>query len=145
MFRHCKDGTISTLRNSQTLSKDDLCMAFLSGRHEYWFSELNAFYSESKEPKQRLIAALDFIIHMNEKEDFRGCSFPNTLSEKSKDQTSILSLIREHKKDLRFFFRNEHIADSTSDHISCFVYKSLKGSCLSQISQFINQKKLQIV
>ena len=87
-------------------SKDDLCMAFLSARHEYWFSELNTFCSKSTGTKQRLSAAFDFIIYMNEKENFRGCSFLNILSEISQDQDSILSLIQAHKNDLRKFFKN---------------------------------------
>ncbi|MNE62351.1 hypothetical protein D3C81_2156730 [compost metagenome] len=41
---------------------------------------------------------------MNQKEDFRGCSFLNILSELSKKQDAILSVIQSHKNDLRKFF-----------------------------------------
>jgi hypothetical protein len=41
---------------------------------------------------------------MNEKENFRGCSFLNIMSEISKEQENILRVIQSHKNDLRVFF-----------------------------------------
>lgn len=117
-------------------SKDELCIAFLTARHEYWFSELNTFCSKSKGTKQRLLAAFDFIIYMNEREDFRGCSFLNILSEISRDQASILSIIQAHKNDLRKFFENEDLGDSISDHI----YLLFEGSIIE--SQLFNSNEL---
>ncbi|ULT25291.1 TetR/AcrR family transcriptional regulator [Sphingobacterium sp. E70] len=85
-------------------SKDDLCIAFLTSRHAFWFSELRAYTQDSVSHKQSILAAFDFIIHMNNKENFRGCSFLNILSELSKNQSAILSVIQSHKNDLRRFF-----------------------------------------
>ncbi|RKE55768.1 TetR/AcrR family transcriptional regulator [Sphingobacterium detergens] len=92
-------------------SKDDLCIAFLTSRHTFWFSELRAYTQDSVtytqdsvSHKQSILAAFDFIIHMNNKENFRGCSFLNILSELSKNQSAILSVIQSHKNDLRKFF-----------------------------------------
>lgn len=122
-------------------SKDDLCIAFLSARHEYWFSELNAFCSKSTGTKQRLLAAFDFIIYMNEKEDFRGCSFLNILSEISKDQASILSLIQSHKNDLRIFFRNGEVSELTSDHIYLLFESSIIESQLFKSNELVYKSR----
>ena len=40
---------------------------------------------------------------MNEKENFRGCSFLNLLSEIPTDKTAILQIIQKHKQNLRDF------------------------------------------
>ena len=40
---------------------------------------------------------------MNEKENFRGCSFLNLLSEIPTDKAAILQIIQNHKQDLRDF------------------------------------------
>jgi len=122
-------------------SKDDLCMAFLSARHEYWFSELNTFCSKSTGTKQRLLAAFDFIIYMNEKENFRGCSFLNILSEISQDQASILSLIQAHKNDLRKFFKNEDVSESVSDHIYLLFESSIIESQLFKSNELVYKSK----
>ncbi|WP_342088104.1 TetR/AcrR family transcriptional regulator [Dyadobacter sp. OTU695] len=122
-------------------SKDDLCLAFLNARHEYWFSELNTFCSKSTGTKQRLLAAFNFIIYMNEKEDFRGCSFLNILSEISKDQASILSLIQSHKNDLRKFFKNEDVSESISDHIYLLFESSIIESQLFRSNELVHKSR----
>lgn len=122
-------------------SKDDLCIAFLTARHEYWFSELNTFCSKSTETKQRLLGAFNFIIYMNEKENFRGCSFLNILSEISQDQASILSLIQTHKNDLRKFFRNEDVSESISDHIYLLFESSIIESQLFKSNELVCKSK----
>ncbi len=122
-------------------SKDELCIAFLSARHDYWFSELNTFCSKAIGTKQRLLAAFDFIIYMNEKEDFRGCSFLNILSEISKDQAAILSVIQAHKNDLRKFFKNEDVSEPVSDHIYLLFESSIIESQLFRSNELVNRSK----
>lgn len=122
-------------------SKDELCIAFLSARHDYWFSELNTFCSKAIGTKQRLSTAFDFIIYMNEKEDFRGCSFLNILSEISKDQAAIFSVIQAHKNDLRKFFKNEDVSESVSDHIYLLFESSIIESQLFRSNELVNRSK----
>lgn len=122
-------------------SKDDLCLAFLQARHDYWFSQLLAYCSKAKGPKERVLTAFDFIIYMNGKEDFRGCSFLNILSELSKDQGAILSLIQSHKNDLRNFFRKELEEASLSDHMYLLFESSLVESQLFRSNDLVNRSK----
>ncbi len=122
-------------------SKDDLCIAFLNARHEYWFSELVNYCSKSNVTKERLLTAFDFIVYMNEKENFRGCSFLNILSEISKEQGSILTLIQAHKNDLRNFFIKELGEGLLADHIYLLFESSLIESQLFKSNELVYRSK----
>lgn len=122
-------------------SKDDLCIAFLNTRHEYWFSELTTYVSKSKTPKKRIFSAFDFIMYMNEKEDFRGCSFLNILSEISQEQGAILSVIQAHKNDLRRFFEQELGKKLLAAHIYLLFESSIIESQLFKSNELVEQSK----
>ncbi len=122
-------------------SKDDLCVAFLNTRHDYWFAELMAYISKSKSTKKRVLNAFDFIMYMNEKEDFRGCSFLNILSEISKEQDSILAVIQAHKSDLRKFFDDELGDELLSAHIYMLFESSIIESQLFKSNELVNKSK----
>jgi AcrR family transcriptional regulator len=85
-------------------SKEELCIEYLNQRHDYWFGKLNDFTSAARTARTKIMAAFDFLYQMNIKEDFRGCSFLNILSEIRSDDKSILAVIQKHKQDLRDFF-----------------------------------------
>jgi AcrR family transcriptional regulator len=121
-------------------SKDDLCVEFLNTRHKYWFSELTNYISKSKS-KKKILSAFDFVIYMNEKENFRGCSFLNILSEISDDQKDILSVIQDHKTDLRNFF-NGHIDDKLfATHIYLLFESSIIESQLFKSNELVEKSK----
>lgn len=122
-------------------SKDDLCVAFLTARHTYWFSALLTYVSKSKSPRKRILNAFDFIIHMNDKEDFRGCSFLNILSEISKEQNAILSVIQSHKTDLRKFFEAELGNKLLAAHIYLLFESSIIESQLFRSNELVEQSK----
>lgn len=118
-------------------SKDDLCAAFLNSRHDYWFGELQKFVSKSSEPKQKILSTFDFLIVMNEKENFRGCSFLNLLSEIPTDKTVILQIIQKHKQDLRDFFRAQLEDKIKADHIYLLFESSIIESQLFRSNELI--------
>ncbi|MGX1640814.1 TetR/AcrR family transcriptional regulator [Sphingobacterium sp. SGL-16] len=122
-------------------SKDDLCVAFLNARHGYWFSELITYVSKSKSTKKRILNAFDFIVYMNEKEGFRGCSFLNILSEISKEQGTILSVIQAHKNDLRKFFEKELGEELLSAHIYLLFESSIIESQLFKSNELVKKSK----
>ncbi|WP_276483534.1 TetR/AcrR family transcriptional regulator [Paraflavitalea pollutisoli] len=122
-------------------SKDELCIAFLNARHEYWFAELTTYCAKSKSTKKRILNAFDFIIYMNEKEDFRGCSFLNMLSEISKEQDSILAVIQAHKSDLRKFFEKEVGAEILAAHIYLLFESSIIESQLFKSNELVERSK----
>ncbi len=122
-------------------SKDDLCVAYLNARHEYWFSELMAYVSTSKSRKKRILSAFDFIIYMNVKEHFRGCSFLNILSEISKEQEAILSVIQAHKTDLRKLFEKELDDKLQAAHIYLLFESSIIESQLFKSNELVEKAK----
>lgn len=122
-------------------SKEDLCVEFLKVRHEYWFSELNAFLAEENDPKFKIIKAFDFLICMNGKEHFRGCSFLNILSEIPMDNTKILKIIQTHKADLRNYFSSLLKDQALSDHIYLLFESSIIESQLFKSNELIEKSK----
>lgn len=122
-------------------SKDDLCIAFLNARHDYWFAELTAYCATSKSTKKRVLNAFDFIRYMNEKEGFRGCSFLNILSEISKEQGAILAIIQAHKNDLRQFFEKELGEKMLAAHVYLLFESSIIESQLFQSNELVDKAK----
>lgn len=122
-------------------SKDDLCVEFLNRRHVYWFDELLNYTSRSKKLKTKVIAAFDFIIHMNEKEDFRGCSFLNILSEISKEQDNILTVIQAHKNDLKSFFKQLIGDELLATHLYLLFESAIIESQLFRSNEIVNKSK----
>lgn len=122
-------------------SKDELCIAFLNARHVYWFSGLKDYTSKSKNARQNVLAAFDFLIFMNEKEDFRGCSFLNILSEISKEQSAILTVIQSHKNDLRKYFDTILPDALLSAHVYLLFESAIIQSQLFKSNEFIHKSK----
>ncbi|WP_431293333.1 TetR/AcrR family transcriptional regulator [Pedobacter sp. P26] len=122
-------------------SKEDLCVAFLEARHKHWFSELHKFTDAKSDSKSKVISSFDFLIHMNSKEDFRGCAFINILAEIPSDNTKILKVIQEHKKDLRDFFSRLTNDPSISDHIYMLFESSIVESKLFKSNQLVEKSK----
>jgi AcrR family transcriptional regulator len=122
-------------------SKDDLCIEFLNRRHQYWFDALLDFTSKAENPKERILSAFDFIIHMNDRENFRGCSFLNILSEISKEQESILRVIQSHKNDLRVFFRQLANDELLATHIYLLFEGAIIESQLFESNEIVDKSK----
>lgn len=122
-------------------SKEDLCVEFLNVRHEYWFGELNTFLAKGEDSTSKIIKAFDFLVYMNEKENFRGCSFLNILSEIPMDNVKILTVIQSHKADLRNYFSELLKDDPLSDHIYMLFESSIIESQLFRSNELIEKSK----
>lgn len=122
-------------------SKEDLCVAFLNARHEYWFNELHNFTKIEDDLKAKVISAFDFLIYMNLKENFRGCSFLNILSEIPSDNVKILTPIQQHKIDLRAFFSSFITDETLSDHIYLLFESCITESKMFKSNQLIEKSK----
>lgn len=122
-------------------TKDDLCVTFLNRRHESWFNALSEFTSKSENAQEKILASFDFIMHMNEKENFRGCSFLNIMSEISKEQESILRVIQSHKNDLRVFFSQLIEDELLATHIYLLFESSIIESQLFGSNEIVNKSK----
>lgn len=122
-------------------SKEDLCAAFLEWRHEYWFTKLEQFTSDQKDSKSKVLTSFDFLVAMNQKENFRGCSFLNLLSEIPSDNEKILSVIQSHKSDLRNYFKAEIENELLADHIYLLFESCIIESQLFKSNHLIEQSK----
>lgn len=122
-------------------SKDDLCIEFLNRRYEYWVSELEKFISEAATLEEKILKSFDFLIYMNEKEDFRGCSFLNILSEIPADQVEIHTILRYHKNKLREYFKTEIQDETVADHVYLLFESSILTSQLYRSNELIETSK----
>lgn len=86
-------------------SKEELGIEYLNARQALWFTQLQSFTDETKKSKKKILAAFDFLTAINEKENFRGCSFLNMLSEIQSEDVRLLNAIQDHKQQLRAFFK----------------------------------------
>ncbi|MBU2927087.1 TetR/AcrR family transcriptional regulator [Winogradskyella psychrotolerans] len=122
-------------------SKDDLCVEFLNNRHNYWVSELHKFTSEYNNPKDKILNSFNFLIFMNKRENYRGCSFLNIISEISEEQEEIRRAIQNSKTDLRNYFR-EHIKDELlADHIYLLFESSIIESQIFKSNELIEKSR----
>lgn len=122
-------------------SKEDLCVEFLKVRNEYWFNELYTFSAGSEDLRSKIIKAFDFLIYMNEKESFRGCSFLNILSEIPTGNIKILNVIQSHKADLRNHFLEVMKDDELSDHIYMLFESCIIESQVFRSNEMIEKSK----
>ena len=122
-------------------SKDELCIEYLNKRHDYWFTAFSNFVAKANNTKNRILAAFDFIIEMNKKEDFRGCAFINILPEINIDQGGILEIVQSHKKDLKKFFERELNSKLLSTHIYLLFESALLESKLFKSNQLVTKSK----
>jgi AcrR family transcriptional regulator len=122
-------------------SKEDLCVAFLNQRHSFWFNELLKFTSDAEDSNLKVLKSFDFLIFMNKNENFRGCSFLNILSEIPSDNIKILSVIQNHKSDLRAYFKDILKDDLVSDHVYLLFESCIIESQLFKSNQLIEQSK----
>lgn len=123
-------------------SKDDLCIEFLNKRYDYWVSELEIFTSAAETLQEKFQKSFDFLIDMNEREDFRGCSFLNILSEIPADKEEIHKVIRDHKIKLRESFNEDIQNDMISAHIYLLFESSILTSQLYRSNELIEKSKI---
>ena len=98
-------------------SKEEVCIAFLNARHTYWFESLQNYIELNQDKEHPALLAFSFLIDMNTKENFRGCSFLNILSEIPSDNSTILKVLQNHKMDLRQYISSLLNNKDLSDHI----------------------------
>jgi len=122
-------------------SKDNLCVEFLNNRHNYWVTELQKFTSKDKTPKDKIVNSFNFLIFMNEKENYRGCSFLNIISEISDDQKDIRTAIQNSKTDLRNFFKALIDDELLAAHIYLLFESSIIESQIFKSNELIEKSR----
>ena len=122
-------------------SKDNLCIEYLNHRHTHWFSKLNGFVNKSNNRIEKILLSFDFIIYMNQKENFRGCSFLNILSEISEEQKEILFVIQNHKNELKTFFKRLVNNNLLATQIYLVFESAITESQLFKSNEIVEQSK----
>ncbi|MGW9684398.1 TetR/AcrR family transcriptional regulator [Flagellimonas sp. 2504JD1-5] len=84
-------------------SKEDICIAYLTHRHEDFLASLRNYVSKRKKGKNQLLAIFDFLRDMYREEDFNGCWGLKTLGELSPKQRKLLGVIQKQKKEFLLY------------------------------------------
>jgi len=95
-------------------SKEDICIAYLNQRHSEFIKNLKGYVNDRPKGKNQLLAIFDLLRDMYLEENFQGCWGLKTLGELSPDQTTILSVIQQQKKELLLYL-GEVVGDNISN------------------------------
>ncbi|SNY94831.1 TetR/AcrR family transcriptional regulator [Flagellimonas pacifica] len=98
-----KSGIAKATLYSHFKSKEDICIAYLTQRHEDFLTSLKNYISKRKKGKNQLLAIFDFLQDMYREKKFHGCWALKTLGELSPKQKKVLAVIQKQKKDLLLY------------------------------------------
>lgn len=86
-------------------SKEELGVEYIKKVREDWFLSFEIHLSKKKNPKDKILAAFDFLEINMRNNDFKGCRFLNLLTDIETISTEMQKQILEHKTKLRNLFR----------------------------------------
>jgi AcrR family transcriptional regulator len=111
-------------------SKDDLCVEYLKRKHDRWFAELEAYLNRLASPKEKLVGAFDFLDKHSKKENYRGCSFLNIISEIPDEDSKVIAEAKKNKQQLRKTFKAiaKQGGYTDSDTLGDQLYLLLEGA-----------------
>jgi AcrR family transcriptional regulator len=135
-------------------SKEDLCVAYLNGRHQDWFSQLQKEVEEKEDARERLLGLFTFLERWLPDSDFRGCAFLNISSEFPSPGSRVRLLVVSHKNALQDYIKqlvggldisaNENDADSLVNTIYLLFEGAINKGQVYRSTEFI-QSTLEAV
>jgi AcrR family transcriptional regulator len=110
-------------------SKEELCVAYLKNKHTRWFEDLKNFIDKKSDSEQKVVALFDFLIVNAPKENFRGCSFLNIVTEVP-NESKITDEAARNKKVLRDFIHQlvEGLEDAKNEDLADEIYLLFEGA-----------------
>ena len=110
-------------------TKEDLCVAYLEKRHADWCQAHHQFILDKDD---KVLATFDLLIHDNEVNHYRGCSFINLVSEIPPKHHQILRQVQKHKQYVQLFFQQQLI--DFDEDLAFMVYSLFENAIVeSQI------------
>jgi AcrR family transcriptional regulator len=82
-------------------SKDELIEAYLKHRDEIWNTMLAEHVDPTTDPRDRILAAFDFLYDWFQQPDYRGCAFINSFGELGTVSPRVAEMADAHKADFQ--------------------------------------------
>jgi AcrR family transcriptional regulator len=82
-------------------SKDELIEAYLVHRDEVWNTMLAEHVDPTSEPRDRILAAFNFLHDWFQQPDYRGCAFINSFGELGTVSPRVAEMADAHKADFQ--------------------------------------------
>ena len=105
--------------------KEEICIAYLTLRHDTFMDELKAFISQKKDNKGKLLGIFDFLRELYRMENFSGCWGLKTAGELPKNSKKIRKVIRQQKMELLQYL--EEIVEENHVNISKAEIEKISG------------------
>jgi AcrR family transcriptional regulator len=106
-------------------SKNELLYSYLQTEDEQFFTGLNQYLRDEKDPKEKLLKLIDFRIHLQEKAHCSGCHFVKINAELGRKDEYVTELVLNHKAK-----QKAHLHEIL-DEISTAGSQSLETSLLA--------------
>ena len=87
-------------------SKEDIAVAYLTGRHSMWVGRLENRVKSETTNKKKVIASFDYLNDWLEEVEFRGCGWQNIITDLPQDHHKIRDQAVLHKNELREWVHN---------------------------------------
>ncbi|RXM37964.1 TetR/AcrR family transcriptional regulator [Chryseobacterium sp. CH21] len=130
------DIAIGSLYNHFS-SKNDLLQAYLIKEEINWFEGFENSTTKMSEPKQKLLALIDYRKKLQQTSKFAGCHFIKIVSEISESNPSVSAFAKQHKEKQKEMIRklvNEYavqVQKIGSDLIAENIFLLIEGAVVT--------------
>jgi len=132
-------------------SKNDLLQAYLFKEEIEWFEKFEKSTSKISEPKEKLLALIDYRKKLQQTSKFAGCHFIKIVSEIGEGNPSVSAFAKQHKekqKDIIKNLVNEYAAqtlvadpDLTAENIFLLIEGAVVTSTINRQNESFDQVK----
>lgn len=119
-------------------SKNDLLYSYLEMQDIEFFSSLNEYLNDEKNPKEKLLKLIDYRIKLQKDSNFSGCNFIKINAEVGRKDEHINKLVSKHKEKQKDYLYNiiEEIGISQSLNLEPIllmnsIFLMLEGAVIS--------------
>ena len=147
------DIAIGSLYNHFS-SKNDLLQAYLIKEEKNWFEGFENSISNIQEPKEKIIALIDFRKKLQQSSRFAGCHFIKIISEIGDGNPIVSDFVKTHKDKQKEMIRiiikeysdKHQLRDAglMADHIFLLIEGAVVGSTITKINDSFDQVKKMI-